>query len=276
MNIEDLIDGAEGAMPRMTDEAEAKLRKVAPRLIEEGVSTPMRAAGFFGNLGHESSDLTRLEENLNYSAKRLMQVWPTRFRTADQAARYARNPEALANNVYSGRMGNGNEASGDGWRFRGRGPLQLTGRHNYTKCAEATGLDIVENPDKVIDLEYGFITATWFFNANGLWPICDAGDWNTLTRRINGGTHGHDDRVNRINAALSNMDGVDYVMPPRTLRVGSRGPDVADVQEVVGAVPNDGIFGRGTEAAVKAWQEANGLVADGIVGPATQAKMGLA
>jgi putative chitinase len=233
------------------------------------MNNPFRVSGFFGNIGHESSDLNDLEENLNYSAKRLMEVWPTRFRTADQAAKYARNPQALANNVYAGRMGNGNEASGDGWRFRGRGPLQLTGRHNYTKASEYLNIDFVGNPDQVATVEFGTEAALWFFVENGLFQICDTQNWDLLTRRINGGTHGHDDRIKRINAALRSFDDLPRSRP--LVRRGSRGSDVADVQSALGISPNDGIFGPGTEKAVKEWQSANNLTADGIVGPASWA-----
>ena len=253
-------------------QARATLEKVALALIEQGMNTHHRAAGVFGNFGHESLDLSILEENLNYSANRLMQVWPHRYRTVDQAAKYARNPEALANNTYANRMGNGPESSGDGWRFRGRGPIQLTGRNNYTACDKDLKLGILDDPDRVKDLEIGFQTGLWFFTSNNLLRLCDNQDWLTLTKRINGGTHGHSDRVNRIERGLRASGAP---VRPRTMRRGHKGPDVAAMQEVLG-ITADGIFGKGTEGAVKEWQRDNNLVADGVVGPATKQAMGLA
>lgn len=269
MEIQDLMEAAEAAMPRATKIDQ--IEKIATTLIQKGMNNPFRVSGFFGNIGHESNDLQHLEENLNYSAKRLMQVWPSRFRTADQAARYANNPQALANNVYSGRMGNGNEASGDGWRFRGRGPLQLTGRHNYTKAGQYLDLDFVGNPDQVATVDIGTLAALWFFTENNLFPICDKQDWNLLTRRINGGTHGHNDRVDRINDALRTFDNLPRPRP--TIRRGSRGIDVADMQSELGIEPADGIFGPNTEQVVRAWQQTNNLDADGIFGPASWSKL---
>lgn len=155
-----------------------------------------RLAMFLAQLGHESSDLTRLEEGLSYSAERLRQVWPSRFPTIESAQPFARNPEALANNVYGGRMGN--TKPGDGFRFRGRGPIQLTGRSNYTMCAKDTGFnEILDNPDVLIhNKKLALMSSAWFFN-----KYTKGTDIRQVTRQINGGFHGLDDRTVRYDTA---------------------------------------------------------------------------
>lgn len=155
-----------------------------------------RLAMFLAQLGHESSDLSRLEEGLSYSAERLRQVWPSRFPTVESAQPFARNPEALANNVYGGRMGN--TKPGDGFRFRGRGPIQLTGRSNYTMCAKDTGFqEILDNPDVLIhNKKLALLSAAWFFN-----KYTKGTDIRQVTRQINGGFHGLDDRTVRYDRA---------------------------------------------------------------------------
>lgn len=143
-------------------------------------------------IAHESADLTRTTENLNYSPERLVQVWPSRFPTAAKASRFARNPEALANEVYGGRMGN--IADGDGWRFRGRGPMQLTGRHNYQRFADAIDDDApVKSPHLVAEPTLGALSAAWYFATH----VPAGADIETATRRINGGLHGLADRQRR-------------------------------------------------------------------------------
>ena len=145
-------------------------------------------------VGHESADLTRLEENLSYSAKRLMQVWPSRFKSRGLAERYARNPTDLANLVYANRMGNGPPASGDGWRYRGRGPIQLTGRDNYQRFSDAINdREPLLHPDSLTEPEMGALAACWFYARH----VPDWADILTSTRRVNGGTHGLDDRRER-------------------------------------------------------------------------------
>ncbi len=149
-------------------------------------------AMLMAQVGHESDGLNSLEENLNYSAKRLMQVWPSRFPNMRIAEYYARDPEALANNVYGGRMGN--DKDGDGWLFRGRGPIQLTGRYNYTQFAKAIdSREPLIHPDSLTLPEMGALSACWFFSAN----VPNGADIETATRRINGGTHGLTDRAAR-------------------------------------------------------------------------------
>jgi putative chitinase len=156
--------------------------------------TPVQAAHFFAQTAHESGNFKAFSENLNYSEDGLLRVFPKYF-DAIKARQYSRQPERIANRVYANRMGNGDEASGDGWRYKGRGALQLTGKSNYKDFADWLGKSI--DPNAVAD-EYAFDSAKYFFDRNKLWGICDKGiDDATilaLTKRINGGTHGLDDR----------------------------------------------------------------------------------
>ena len=162
--------------------------------------TNSQAAHFFGQCAHESGNFKVFSENLNYSAEGLNKIFGKYFvRAGRNAAPYARNPQKIANVVYANRMGNGPESSGDGWKFRGRGPIQLTGRDNYTAFAAAIGRpDVLTNPDIVCG-ELAFESALWFFRKNGLLDIANRGvDRATITlitKRVNGGTHGLDDRI---------------------------------------------------------------------------------
>lgn len=155
-----------------------------------GIDTPARQALFLAQIGHESGGLTRLTEVLNYSAERLMQVWPRRFRSLQFAVFYAHNPEKLANYVYASRLGNGIEATGDGYRYRGRGLIQITGRANYAAAEKATGLLLLSNPDLAATPHGAIATAGWFWQQNGLNRFADAEDCDGCSRRVNGGTAG--------------------------------------------------------------------------------------
>lgn len=160
--------------------------------------TPLRAAHFFAQCSHETTHFKRFEENLNYSAKGLLVTFKHHF-DAEAAEAYARQPERIANRAYGGRMGNGPEESGDGYKFRGRGALQLTGRNNYQLfSAFVNDESLLQNPDPVAT-KYAFQSALYFFKKNNLWAICDGGtDDNAikaLTRRINGGTNGLAERA---------------------------------------------------------------------------------
>lgn len=161
--------------------------------------TPERAAHFFAQTAHESGGFKAFSENLNYSADGLNKIFPKYFKNAGRDANaYSRNPEKIANVVYASRMGNGDIASGDGWKFRGRGALQLTGKDNYKAFADYLKKpEIMTNPD-LVATEYSFESAMFFFERNKLWSICDQGVNDasilSLTKRINGGTHGLDDR----------------------------------------------------------------------------------
>jgi putative chitinase len=151
------------------------------------ISTPQRQAAFLAHCILESARLTRLEENLFYTTpERIRAVWPSRFKTATEAAPFARNPKALANRVYSGRNGNGDEASGDGWRYRGRGLFQLTGRANYLRAAQGIGRPYDKQPDLVAEPSDACLTAAWFWAHNGGNDRIDRGDFNGTTRMVNG------------------------------------------------------------------------------------------
>lgn len=166
------------------------------------INTPTRQAAFIGQCGHESANFKTLEENLNYSAKGLMATWPSRFPTIEIATQFERNPEKIANKVYGGRADLGNTEDGDGWRFHGRGLIQLTGRSNYTVCGLALDKPFAELPELVLEPENACLSAGWFWNKRGLNALADAEDWTTMTRRINGGTIGLQDRINKIHKAM--------------------------------------------------------------------------
>jgi putative chitinase len=161
--------------------------------------TPVRAAHFFAQTAHETGGFKAFSENLSYSADGLNKIFPKYFKNAGRDANgFARNPERIANVVYASRMGNGDIASGDGWKFRGRGALQLTGKSNYAEFAKYLDKpEVMDNPDLVATV-YAFESAMFFFDKNKLWSICDQGVSDAailaLTRRINGGTHGLADR----------------------------------------------------------------------------------
>ena len=165
-----------------------------------GMNTPIRQASFIGQCQHESNNFKTLEENLHYSAAGLMRVWPSRFPSADVANQYANNPEKIANKVYAGRMGNTEE--GDGWAYHGRGLIQLTGRDNYKNCGDALGLALITNPELLAMPRGAALSAGWFWNKHGINELADAKDFETMTKRINGGTLGLDDRIAKINKAL--------------------------------------------------------------------------
>jgi putative chitinase len=181
------------------------LAAMAERAID---ATPQRIAAFLAQVGHESASLHQAEEDLNYSAQRLMQVWPRRFPSIDSAHFYEHSPERLANLVYASRNGNGAYESGDGWRFHGRGPIQLTGANNYRRAGVALNLPLVEQPELVLQPAIGARAAAWFFEDAGCVPLADAPDGSVeaITHRINGGLIGLEDRRARYLRALQVLD----------------------------------------------------------------------
>ncbi len=162
------------------------------------INTPLRLAHFLAQCGHESGGFRATQENLNYSAKGLMGIFKKYFPTPALATSYERKPERIANRVYASRMGNGAEASGDGYKFRGRGYIQLTGKENYTAFGKAINENILANPD-VVSSKYALLSAAWFFNKNGLHRMADEGASDAvvtkITKRVNGGTIGLADRI---------------------------------------------------------------------------------
>ena len=166
------------------------------------ILSPVQQASFIGQCGHECGNFKVLEENLNYRAETLMKLWAKRFPTIEIANEYARNPKKIANKVYASRMGNRDESSGDGFRFRGRGCIQLTGHANYFHAGKACDVDFVMNPDLVATPKYAAMTAGWFWNTHKLNQYADTRDFTMMTKKINGGTIGLNDRIKHINHAL--------------------------------------------------------------------------
>ena len=165
------------------------------------ISSPARQAFFVGQCAHESNNFKTLEENLRYSAGALMRTWPSRFPNLEVANQYASNPEKIANKVYGGRMGNTEE--GDGFAYRGRGLIQLTGKELYGNCGSGIGMDLLSNPGLLSTPEYAALSAGWFWRKRDLNSLADAGDYETMTKRINGGILGLSDRKAKISKALS-------------------------------------------------------------------------
>ncbi len=168
------------------------------------IDTKERLAAFIAQIAHESGEFVFNSENLNYSAESLVKVFGKYF-TAASAQSFARKPEAIANRVYANRMGNGTEASGDGFKFRGRGYMQLTGKSNYEAFGDLLGVDFTETPDLVATAPYNVLSAGWFWDKNQLNALADKGDFTGITKRINGGTNGLEHRqayYNKLKSAL--------------------------------------------------------------------------
>mgnify|MGYP001309684552 CR=1 FL=1 len=252
------------------------------------INTNQRIAAFIAQCGHESGGWTVFSENLNYSAKSLDAVFPKYFKNAGRnAAEYAKQPEKIANVIYAGRMGNVNP--GDGYKYRGRGPIQLTGKDNYTNFSKSMGVDVVNNPDIVsTDKRTALLSAIWFWNKAGLNSLADKNDIKTMTKKINGGYIGLEDRIKHWEDAMKLLGSTPASKPvstvtkeedsdtvvefPKVLRRGMKGDAVKVIQTALKLVA-DGDFGPGTEAAIKKWQKSHGLVADGVVGPITLEKI---
>lgn len=176
-----------------------------PTLIEKyKINTPVRMAHFLSQCAHESSGFKALSENLNYSASGLMSVFRKYF-DAESAKQYARQPERIANKVYANRMGNGDEESGDGWRYRGRGVIQLTGKNNYKAFAGHIKSDVVANPDTV-SKKYALDSAAWWWSSNRMNAVADRGDVVAVTKRVNGGTNGLSDRQRKYKEIITLLE----------------------------------------------------------------------
>jgi len=166
------------------------------------ISTPARQAAFLAQCAHESGNFNFMVENLNYGAKGLMGTFHKYFPDEATAKHYERKPEMIANRVYANRMGNGNEGSGEGFKFRGRGLIQVTGKQNYTACGEALGADLISEPELLETSPGAVLSAGWFWAANNLNQYADSGDILSMTKRINGGTIGLEDRKKHYEHAL--------------------------------------------------------------------------
>lgn len=200
-------------VPRCPDEI-AWTAGLNEALREFGIESKLQVAHLLAQLAHESAEFTRLVESLTYtSAERILAVWPTRFWLPSQqqpacpagkrdARGFVRAPVLLASYVYAGRNGNGVESTSDGFRFRGRGPIQITGRSNYARCGQALGLPLIEQPDLLTDPDVGARAAAWYWTDRKIGPLADANDIEAVTRKINGGTHGIQDRRRYLQTAM--------------------------------------------------------------------------
>lgn len=196
---------AVGCVP---ERAEVWFEPFKAAMALHAIDTPYRQAALLAQVGHESAGLTRIKENLNYSAQRMMAVWPKRFPTIESARYYEHSPERLANFVYANRMGNGPYASGEGWLYYGRGPIQITGKNNYFRVRAAIDLDVVANPDLLLQPTPGALSACWFFTDIGGNELADAGLYDAISQRVQGVTTveavlGLDDRHARLTTALA-------------------------------------------------------------------------
>ena len=267
-------------------EVEAWHKAMVAVLPKYKIDTPQRIAGFLAQCGHESNNFSVLEENLFYKAETLEKLFSKYFSKAGRnSADYAKQPEKIANIIYGSRMGN--NQPGDGYRFRGRGVIQLTGRENYTNFGKAINKSAEDVSSYITSKEGAIESACWYWNSRNINKAADANDIVAMTKLINGGTIGLEDRKKHFEHALAVLTGKEVHHAPaapvsaapsvapavsRALKVGSRGAQVKKLQEALG-LEADGAFGPGTEAALKTWQAANGLEADGIAGPATLAKL---
>lgn len=252
-------------------------------LLENNIDNAERMAVFLANAAHESSYLRRKEENLNYSAKRLRQIWPSRFTRNSVAEKYAYNPKALANYVYNGRMGN-REDSDDGWIYRGGGFFQLTGSRNYKRAQKQLGIPLHDNPDLVRQEDkIAWVTAIHYFvsrryQGKSLLEWADLGSHRNVCRAINGGLHGLAERkmiARSLYEVFGETEGL-FTMP--LLKRGERGAHVRQLQRKLKDLGYpiynvDGVYGGNTDKAVKLFQSDHGLVVDGIMGGRTYTRL---
>lgn len=259
-------------------EAEEWYHVLCDVLPKYRITTQERVVGFITQCAHESNNFRNLEENLNYSAENLIRVFSRYFGAPPRRnpAEYARRPEKLANYVYmdqfrsnAGALGNIHE--GDGWRFRGRGLIQITGRNNYTSFGATIGMTAEQAADYASTKPGALESACWFWNTRNLNRFADARNVVSLSRAINGGNTGLDDRIDRWNRGMSLVKTTSVSrddVPKSVLRLGSRGPEVFMLQRALG-IRQTGIFGPQTEQAVRDFQRQHKLTVDGIVGDQT-------
>jgi putative chitinase len=254
-------------------------------LSKYDIDTPERIAAFLSQCGHESGGWRVFSENLNYSSEALNIIFGKYFKRAGREAElYHRQPEFIANVVYANRMGNGSTKTGDGWKYRGRGPIQLTGKNNYHMFGKEMNVDITDPSVVSSNKETALLSAIWFWNKNNLNELADTQDIKAMTKKINGGYNGLKDRIKHYKEAMKLLSSTKIEEPTETnptdekinidgvLRIGSRGEAVKTIQAILGLIA-DGIFGAKTEDHVKFWQTNNNLYADGIIGPLTLDKM---
>jgi putative chitinase len=279
VSLSELVDGFSVLSADLQPSSVAAANEMLEHAIRLGINNAPRAAMFLANCAHESNFFTQLEENLNYSAKRLMQVWPSRFPDMSTARKYANNPKALANFVYNGRMGN-RPGSDDGWNYRGSGLIQLTGKNNFAIAADRIGIPIDDIPEKVrTELITAWWTAIDFFvharyKGKSLLEWADLGNHAAVCRGVNGGTHGLSERTAYARMLLETFTQEEGLFTLPLVKLGSRGNSVKVVQQKLRLLGYkiyrvDGVFGEGTQKAVIQYQKDYGLVPDGIVGGKT-------
>lgn len=278
--LEDILTGN-----KQVEEYYNALCKALPKY---DITNERRVAGFLAQCAHESNNFKFLKENLNYSADGLKRIFPKYFKDVDPND-YARQPEKIANRVYANRMNNGDENSGDGWKYRGRGVIQLTGCDNYSRFAKDMDMSLEEVVEYLETIEGAIMSAAWYWNSRKINIAADNNDIVKMTKLVNGGTIGLEDRKKHY-AHILEVLGTEYeessdvedteeeesdaeaININQVIKRGAKGPTVVALQEALG-VGADGAFGGGTEKALKAWQEANELTADGIAGPKTLQKL---
>jgi putative chitinase len=260
------LDQLKSLYPRASDAVLKAFVKNAPKVFADfGIDAlPVRLEYFLAQIGHESGGLTIFEEKLSYSARRMTEVWPSRFPTIVSATPFEHNPEKLANQVYAGRMGNGPPESGDGFRFRGRGFIQITGRDGYRNVGQRIGVNLESDSDRASGVDDQLLIACGFWKWKALNPLCDARDFKAVTRKINGGLNGLDDRRAWLDKARRVL-----AMPI----VPTKQPDVEVVRSVqlalrargFGSIGTaDGDLGAKTAAAITLFRQRNGM-APGLI-----------
>lgn len=198
MEVDDLVR----ATGCTRSNAERFAEHIGRAMREFRILDPRHQAHFIAQIAHESARFTRLVENLNYSWQALMRVWPSRFPSESFAKQYHRIPEKIANYVYASRLGNGPPSSGDGWRYRGRGLIQITGRFNYARTSSGIGVDVVTEPDRLLEPREAARSAAWYWTEHDCGLCVDEDDIRGLTRRINGGLNGLSDRIELTKRAI--------------------------------------------------------------------------
>ena len=280
LDLKTALKGLQAAAPNAPKSAIRAFKKIAKKEFGDTILCNVECAAIvFGQLAHESLEFTAVEENLNYSAKRIAQVWPKHF-TPSQAKPYARNPEKLANEVYGGRMGN--TRKGDGWRFKGAGYIHLTGRANFQAASDALGYDYVKRPKLARKPEHAWRIAHWYLcerkrKGTRLIDHAMAGAEKQVTRGINGGLNGYKDRTRRTELAREAMLG--RAAPARLGKVSKRSrKTIKPLQDWLCRLgypcgPVDGLWGPLTDQSVRRFQADHDLKADGIVGKRTLAAL---
>lgn len=281
------IDVVRRLCPRGRAEYLAAFEAGDAAIAAAAITTPKHLAHALAQMFHESDGLTITEESGNYSPARMMEVWPGRFPTLASAAPYAHNAEKLFNHVYANRMGNGDEASGDGYRYRGRGLLQTTGREAYREYGRRCGADFEDNPGLILSAQYALAPALAEWKDGGCSAMADRDDIRGITRKINGGLTGLESRINWLQRVKAEIVRLGAGLPPPPAPIGSSDIVPAsvisdeDVQRALndlgfGPLTVDGDIGPASRAAVKRFQLGNGLLADGTPGPRTKAALAAA